>query len=170
MPKANCRSTTGSNTSRRNWSTSSPPKPESPSPSTPMTATRRCWPSLKAGKLGQYDVAVPGDFMVQIMARRRACWTPSPRRRCRTSPISPRNGWTCRLIRAANLRSPISGARPSFAVNRDVYKGDISSLGIIFNPPDELKGKINVLDSQNEVLSLARCILASRNAPPTATS
>ena len=37
--------------------------------------------------------------------------------------------------------------------------GDISSLGIIFNPPDELKGKINVLDSQNEVLILGSLYL-----------
>jgi spermidine/putrescine transport system substrate-binding protein len=44
-------------------------------------------------------------------------------------------------------------------VNRNVYKGDISSLAIIFNPPEELKGKINVLDSQGEVLALGSLYL-----------
>lgn len=53
--------------------------------------------SLKAGKLGSYDVAVPGDYMVEIM----------------------RN------------------------------QGMLDT----FNPPAELKGKINVLDSQGEVLA-----------------
>ena len=54
---------------------------------------------------------------------------------------------------------PYQWGSTSFAVNRDVYKGDISSLGIIFNPPEELKGKINVLDSQNEVLILGSLYL-----------
>jgi spermidine/putrescine transport system substrate-binding protein len=54
---------------------------------------------------------------------------------------------------------PYQWGSTGFSVNRDVYKGDISSLGIIFNPPDELKGKINVLDSQGEVLALGSLYL-----------
>ena len=37
--------------------------------------------------------------------------------------------------------------------------GDISSLATIFAPPPELSGKINVLDSQNEVLLLGSLYL-----------
>jgi spermidine/putrescine transport system substrate-binding protein len=40
-------------------------------------------------------------------------------------------------------------------VNRDVYAGDINSTAIIFEPPAELSGSINVLDSQGEVMALA---------------
>ena len=54
---------------------------------------------------------------------------------------------------------PYQWGSTSFSVNRDVYKGDISSLGIIFDPPPELQGKINVLDSQNEVLILGSLYL-----------
>ncbi len=54
---------------------------------------------------------------------------------------------------------PYQWGSTGFSVNRDVYKGDISSLGIIFNPPEELKGKINVLDSQGEVLALGSLYL-----------
>jgi spermidine/putrescine transport system substrate-binding protein len=54
---------------------------------------------------------------------------------------------------------PYQWGSTAFSVNRDVYKGDISTLGIIFNPPDELKGKINVLDSQGEVLALGSLYL-----------
>ena len=49
---------------------------------------------------------------------------------------------------------PYQWGSTSFSVNRDVYKGNINTTDIIFNPPDELKGKINVLDSQGEVMAL----------------
>lgn len=42
----------------------------------------------------------------------------------------------------------------SFSVNRDVCKGAINALSIIFDPPEDLKGRINMLDSQREVLVL----------------
>jgi spermidine/putrescine transport system substrate-binding protein len=54
---------------------------------------------------------------------------------------------------------PYQWGSTSFAVNRDVYAGDIGSLAIIFDPPAELQGKINVLDSQNEVLILGSLYL-----------
>ena len=49
---------------------------------------------------------------------------------------------------------PYQWGSTSFAVNRDIYGGDIRTTDILFNPPAELSGKINMLDSQGEVLSL----------------
>lgn len=40
-------------------------------------------------------------------------------------------------------------------VNTDVYKGDINTWGIIFNTPDELKGKVNVVPEMNDVMDAA---------------
>jgi spermidine/putrescine transport system substrate-binding protein len=40
-------------------------------------------------------------------------------------------------------------------VNTDVYKGDINTWGIIFNPPEELKGKINVVPEMTDVMDAA---------------
>jgi spermidine/putrescine transport system substrate-binding protein len=40
-------------------------------------------------------------------------------------------------------------------VNTKVYKGDINTSAVIFDPPDELKGKINVVPSMNEVIDMA---------------
>jgi spermidine/putrescine transport system substrate-binding protein len=40
-------------------------------------------------------------------------------------------------------------------VNTDVYKGDINTWSIVFNPPDELKGKINVVPEMNDVMDAA---------------
>lgn len=41
------------------------------------------------------------------------------------------------------------------SVNRNVYKGDINTSSILFNPPDELKGKINVVPEMNDLMALA---------------
>ncbi len=114
--------------------------------------------SLKAGKLGQYDVAVPADFMVKIMAGEGMLDTFTPAEMTNLGNIAPE--WLDVPFDAGRQSSiPYQWGSTSFAVNRDVYKGDISSLGIIFNPPDELKGKINVLDSQNEMMVLGSLYL-----------
>lgn len=39
--------------------------------------------------------------------------------------------------------------------NTDVYKGDINTWGIIFDTPDELKGKVNVVPEMNDVMDAA---------------
>ncbi len=54
---------------------------------------------------------------------------------------------------------PYQWGATAFSVNRDVYQGDIQTLGIIFTPPEELQGRINVLDSQGEVLALGSIYL-----------
>ena len=50
---------------------------------------------------------------------------------------------------------PYQWGSTSFSVNRDVYSGDINTTGILFDPPAELSGKINMLDSQGEVMLMA---------------
>jgi len=40
-------------------------------------------------------------------------------------------------------------------VNTDVYKGDINTWAIIFDTPDELKGKVNVAPEMNDVIDAA---------------
>jgi spermidine/putrescine transport system substrate-binding protein len=41
------------------------------------------------------------------------------------------------------------------SVNTDIYKGDINTWGIIFETPDELKGKVNVVPEMNDVIYAA---------------
>jgi spermidine/putrescine transport system substrate-binding protein len=114
--------------------------------------------SLKAGKLGQYDVAVPGDYMVQIMRNEGLLDSYTPQEMPNFGNIAPE--WLNVPFDPVRKHSiPYQWGSTAFSVNRNVYKGDISSLGIIFNPPDELKGKINVLDSQGEVLALGSLYL-----------
>jgi spermidine/putrescine transport system substrate-binding protein len=114
--------------------------------------------SLKAGKLGQYDVAVPADFMVQIMAGEGMLDTFTAEEMTNLGNIAPQ--WMDVPFDPGRQSSiPYQWGTTSFSVNRDMYQGDISSLATIFNPPPELQGKINVLDSQNEVLILGSLYL-----------
>jgi spermidine/putrescine transport system substrate-binding protein len=114
--------------------------------------------TLKAGKMGQYDVAVPGDYMVQIMGNEGLLDTFTPEELPNFANIDPK--WVDVPFDQGRKSSiPYQWGSTAFSVNRDVYKGDINSLGIIFNPPEELKGKINVLDSQGEVLALGSLYL-----------
>lgn len=114
--------------------------------------------ALKAGKLGQYDVAVPGDYMVEIMAGEGILDTFTPEELPNFANIDPQ--WLDVPFDPGRKSSiPYQWGSTAFSVNRNVYQGDISSLSIIFDPPEELRGKINVLDSQGEVLALGSIYL-----------
>ncbi len=41
------------------------------------------------------------------------------------------------------------------SVRTDVYKGDVNTWKVIFDPPDELKGKINVVPEMNDMMDAA---------------
>jgi spermidine/putrescine transport system substrate-binding protein len=110
--------------------------------------------SLKAGRMGQYDVAVPGDYMVKIMINEGLLDTFEPAELPNFGNIQ--DEWVDVPFDPGRRHSiPYQWGSTAFSVNRDVYTGDINTTDIIFNPPEELRGRINVLDSQGEVLALA---------------
>ena len=110
--------------------------------------------ALKAGKLGSYDVSVPGDYMVEIMAQEGMLDTFERSEMSNFGNIDPQ--WIDVGFDMGRKSSiPYQIGTTGFMVNRKAYKGDISSLSVLFDPPAELKGKINVLDSQGEVMALA---------------
>lgn len=110
--------------------------------------------SLKAGAIGTYDVAVPGDYMVQIMAGEGLLDEIAEGELANKGNIAPE--WADPSFDPGRKHSiPYQWGSTSFAVNRDAYTGDIGSTDILFNPPAELSGRINMLDSQGEVLAMA---------------
>lgn len=110
--------------------------------------------SLKAGAIGTYDVAVPGDYMVKIMAGEGLLDTIAEGELANKGNISP--DWADPSFDPGRTHSiPYQWGSTSFAVNRDVFDGPIDSTDILFNPPAELSGRINMLDSQGEVLAMA---------------
>lgn len=110
--------------------------------------------SLKAGKLGSYDVAVPGDYMVEIMIGEGMLDTYEQSELSNFGNISSQ--WVDVSFDPGRKHSiPYQWGSTSFSVNLDAYGGDINTTSILFDAPDELKGKINMLDSQGEVIALA---------------
>ncbi|MEM8694109.1 MAG: extracellular solute-binding protein [Pseudomonadota bacterium] len=110
--------------------------------------------SLKGGTLGSYDVAVPGDYMVQIMRDEGMLDTIAEGELINKANIEEQ--WLNVDFDPGRMHSiPYQWGSTSFAVNREVYAEDIDTTDMIFNPPDALKGKINVLDTQGELLALA---------------
>ncbi|MCV6584969.1 MAG: extracellular solute-binding protein [Marinibacterium sp.] len=110
--------------------------------------------SLKAGGIGTYDVAVPGDYMVKIMAGEGLLDTMAEGELANKGNIAPE--WADPGFDPGRQSSiPYQWGSTSFSVNRDVFDGDIQTTDILFNPPAELSGKINMLDSQGEVLAMA---------------
>jgi spermidine/putrescine transport system substrate-binding protein len=110
--------------------------------------------SLKAGSIGSYDVAVPGDYMVQILANEGLLDTIAEGELENKGNILAQ--WLDVPFDPGRQHSiPYQWGSTSFAVNRDVYQGDIDTTDIIFNPPAELDGKINILDTAGEVLAIA---------------
>ena len=110
--------------------------------------------SLKAGKLGSYDVAVPGDYMVQILTDEGLLDTIADGELANKANIQDQ--WLNVPFDEGRTHSiPYQWGSTSFSVNRDVYQGDINTTDILFDPPEELAGKINMLDSQGEVMLMA---------------
>ncbi|MGI3171149.1 extracellular solute-binding protein [Pseudooceanicola sp. C21-150M6] len=110
--------------------------------------------SLKAGRLGEFDVAVPGDYMVKIMGDEGMLDTFEPSELSNFGNIEEQ--WVDVDFDPGRKSSiPYQWGSTSFSVNKEVYDGPLDSLGLIFSPPEELKGKINVLDTSGETLTLA---------------
>ncbi|MEM0990389.1 MAG: extracellular solute-binding protein [Pseudomonadota bacterium] len=110
--------------------------------------------TLKAGAMGQYDVAVPGDYMVAIMAAEGMLDTIAEGELKNKGNIEEQ--WLDVGFDPGRKHSiPYQWGSTSFMVSRDVFGGNINDTSIIFDPPEELSGKINVLDTQGELLALA---------------
>jgi len=111
--------------------------------------------SLKAGSLGSYDVAVPSDYMVKILLDSDML---QPFESSELANFDNIDGpWKDPSFDPGRKHSvPYQWGTTSFAVNRDVFTGDINTTDMLFNPPAELAGKINVLDSQGELILMAQ--------------
>ncbi|ASJ76606.1 extracellular solute-binding protein [Granulosicoccus antarcticus] len=110
--------------------------------------------TLKAGGIGTYDVSVPGDYMVKIMADEGLLDTIAEGELKNKGNIQAQ--WLDTPFDPGRQFSiPYQWGSTSFSVNRDEFSGDINTTDILFDPPEEISGKINVLDSQGDVMVLA---------------
>jgi spermidine/putrescine transport system substrate-binding protein len=110
--------------------------------------------SLKAGAMGTYDVAVPGDYMVAIMINEGLLDEIKDGELANKGNIAP--AWADPAFDPGWRHSiPYQWGSTAFMVDTEAYSGDINTTDILFNPPAELSGKINMLDSQAEVMLMA---------------
>jgi spermidine/putrescine transport system substrate-binding protein len=106
---------------------------------------------LKAGVTG-YDVAVPGDYMVAILIKEGFLEKVQPNRMENFKHMDPK--WVdVYFDKGREYSVPYQWGTTAFMVDSSVYGGEINTLAILFEPPAELSGKINMLKDVNDVLN-----------------
>ena len=108
----------------------------------------------EAGGLGVYDVAFPSDYVVRLLADAGMLDEIAPGELTHAGNIEAR--WLDVPYDPGRRHSiPHQWGTTSFAVNRDVFGGDVNTTAILFDPPAALRGRINMLEEPRDVLLLA---------------
>ncbi|MBI2720066.1 MAG: extracellular solute-binding protein [Rhizobiales bacterium] len=108
---------------------------------------------VRAGNSG-YDIVVPSDYTVKIMIDEGLLEKTEPNTMSNFKNVRPEFVdvyWD----KGRHYTVPWQYGTTTFTINTAKYKGDINTLAIMFNPPDELKGRINMLDDINSVMHAA---------------
>lgn len=106
---------------------------------------------LKAGVTG-YDIGVPSDYMVAILIREGMLEKVHANQFSNFGNMNPK--WIdVYFDPGREYSTPYQWGTTAFMVDTAVYGGDIDTLAILFDPPDELKGKINMLKDVNDVIN-----------------
>ena len=108
---------------------------------------------VRGGNSG-YDIVVPSDYTVKIMIDEGLLEKTEPSQMSNFKNMDPRFVnvyWDS----GRHYSVPWQYGTTTFEVDTDKYKGDINTLKILFDPPTELKGRINMLDDLNSVMHAA---------------
>ena len=108
---------------------------------------------LRAGSSG-YDITIPSTDFITIMIKEKLIQPVN----ISTLPgyENVDDKWKKTEWDPGNVYSiPWHWGISSFVVDTAIYKGPTDSLKLLFDPPDELKGKIGMMASPTEVISLA---------------
>jgi spermidine/putrescine transport system substrate-binding protein len=108
---------------------------------------------VRAGNSG-YDIVVPSDYTVKIMIADDMLEKTEPNTMENFKHMRPEFVdvyWDS----GRHYSVPWQYGMTTFVVDTAKYKGDIDTLSILFNPPAELKGQINVLDDMNSLIHAA---------------
>lgn len=106
---------------------------------------------VKEGGTG-YDIVVPGDYMVAIMIEEGLLAPINASEMENFKNLDP--NWVDVYWDPGRVYSvPYQWGTTSFTVDSAVYDGDIDTLAIVFDAPEELKGRINMLNDMNDVIN-----------------
>ena len=108
---------------------------------------------IKAGGHG-FDLVVPSGTYIPIFIEEGLLMESKPNEMENFSNVDPR--WVdVEFDPGRNYTVPWQWGTVGITVNKSVYDGDINTAALVFDPPEELKGKINVVPEMNDVLGLA---------------
>jgi spermidine/putrescine transport system substrate-binding protein len=106
---------------------------------------------LKAGVTG-YDIGVPGDYMVAILIQEGMLENIHANQLPNFGNVTEK--WIdVYFDPGREYTIPYQWGTTAFMVDTAVYDGDIDTLAILFDPPDVLKGRINMLKDVNDVIN-----------------
>ncbi|SMF65251.1 spermidine/putrescine transport system substrate-binding protein [Tistlia consotensis] len=106
---------------------------------------------IKGGAAG-YDIVVPSDYMVSVMAGEGLLEKTEPNQMANFKNINPK--WIeVYWDKGRHYTVPWQWGTTAFTVDTAVYKGDVNTLKLELDPPPELKGRINMLNDMNEVIN-----------------
>ena len=108
---------------------------------------------VRTGSSG-YDIVVPSDYTVKIMVADGLLEATEPNAMPNFKNMKP-EFVNVYWDEGRHYSVPWQYGMTNFVVDTDKYKGDIDTLAILFNPPDELKGQINVLDDITSMMHAA---------------
>ena len=99
-----------------------------------------------------YDIVVPGDYMIAIMLKKGLLERVEPNKMSNFKNVDKK--WVdVYWDEGRNYSIPYQWGTTNFTVDSSVYKGDVNTLALLFDPPAELKGRINMLKDMNDVIN-----------------
>lgn len=106
---------------------------------------------VREGNTG-YDIVVPSDATVQIMIEQGLLAEVKPNEMENFENMDPK--WVdVYWDPGRNYTVPWQWGTTAFTVDTEVFDGDIDTLALMFEPPEELKGRINMLNDVGEVIN-----------------
>ncbi|MCZ4353479.1 extracellular solute-binding protein [Roseovarius aestuarii] len=106
---------------------------------------------VREGNTG-YDIVVPSDSTVAIMIEQNLLEEVKPNEMENFKNMDPK--WVdVYWDPGRNYSVPWQWGTTAFTVDTAVYSGDIHTLALMFDPPEELKGRINMLNDMPEVIN-----------------
>ncbi len=106
---------------------------------------------VQEGNTG-YDIVVPGDYMIKVMIGEGLLAEVKPNEMENFENVDPKwvDVW---WDPGRNYSIPYQWGTTSFTVDTEVYDGDINTLALLFNPPEVLHNRINMLNDMNDVIN-----------------
>jgi spermidine/putrescine transport system substrate-binding protein len=108
---------------------------------------------VRAGNSG-YDIVVPSDYAVKVMSDEGLLEKTEPNTMENFKNLKP-DFVHLYFDDGRHYTVPWQYGLTAFTVDTAKYKGDINTYAILFNTPDELKGKVNMLDDVNSTMHAA---------------